>query len=110
MYEITCNACQKRYDGASQRPAVESLNEHESSFRLRNERTAIGQHYRAAHRKRGDTIQRGKRDIEAFQDNFEIKIIKRCRDGLDAFLYEGLHIKHNKPELNGKTGNGFVDL
>ena len=48
--------------------------------------------------------------MDTFFKNFDFSIIKRCRDTLDTFINEGIEIRDERPEINGKDGNGFVDL
>ena len=104
--------CSKKYNGASARPAIYRFNEHESSTRLLNDRTTLGQHI-AEHSRTYDTIkagEKGTRDYASFFDKYNLEIVAKCRDTLETFVKEGLYIRTYKQELNNMLSNGFVDM
>ena len=111
VYEAICEHCGGRYIGASARPASERLNEHESSVRLLNSRTTLGDHIRHEHApsiSNSTTTSKGRRNYDNFFGHYNFKILRTCRDTLETFIYEGLDIAHLKPELNAMKYNGFI--
>ena len=111
VYKAKCTKCGDLYVGASRRPIKGRISEHESSFRLNNGRTSLGQH--AAEHRRMDNPKykpkAGKRDFETFFKHFEFSIEERCKDTLDTFIREGLAIDRIKPKINNMCGNGFTE-
>lgn len=107
IYQATCQHCQGRYIGATARPLVHRISEHEASTRLGNSRSTLGEHIRSAH-PHVPTGTRGVRDYEQFFRNFDFKIIGKGRDALGTFLRENQLIIDVQPELNIMKSNGFV--
>lgn len=118
VYKAKCLICWKSYIGASYRPAADRIKEHESSIRLQNDKSALTKHFLQDHHdllpsplsQLLNNHHKGSRDMDTFFKNFDFSIIKRCRDTLDTFINEGIEIRDERPEINGKDGNGFVDL
>ena len=111
VYQADCNTCGDQYIGASRRPLKNRLQEHESSFRLNNSRTTLGQHA-AEHRKESNEIYRpkaGTRDFEKFLEFYNLNIVRKCKDTLETFINEGMLISSNKPKLNNMQSNGFIE-
>ena len=114
VYKAICRRCQKRYLGATARITLGRLNEHESSFRLLNNRTTLGEHALEHMEEDGTDIdsaridRKGRRDYDNFFNTYEFKIHKKCKDTLETFLTEQYEILKIKPELNNMTGNGFI--
>ena len=114
VYKAICRRCQQRYLGATARITLGRVNEHESSVRLLNNRTTLGEHM-LKHMEEdgmegelGNVGKNGKRDYDNFLKNYEFKIHKKCKDKLETFLTEHYEILKTKPELNNMTGNGFI--
>lgn len=111
VYSLTCNLCepseQAVYIGASRRPPIKRLMEHEASARRFNKRTSVGQHLVRNH---GDLkpahIERKPR-LDNFFEYFTPNIVARGRDTLDTFIREGLAIRDSKPTMNNCSSNGF---
>ena len=106
MQSVRSKVCPKKYSGGSARPATYRVNEHESSTRLLNDRSTLGQHAQTHSSEAG---VKGKRDYDKFFDKFNFKIVATCRDTLETFITEGLHILKDKPEINNMSTNGFVE-
>ena len=115
VYEAECKTCRGKYNGASARPLPYRINEHESSCRLQNDATTLGQHIKHHIRNSDISINdeyellKGKRNHEFLFNNFDIQIVRKCYDSLDTFINEGLVIKNDKPSLNNMNNNGFVE-
>ena len=107
VYEAICEHCGGRYLGASARPASERLKEHEASVRLQNSRTTLGEHILTEHPPSTAPIK-GKRDYDNFFGHYKFRILRKCRDTLESFIYEGLDIARLQPELNVMKCNGFI--
>ena len=111
VYQADCNQCGDQYIGASRRPLKNRLQEHESSFRLNNSRTTLGQHA-SEHRMENNEEYRpkaGTRDFEKFLEYYDFNIVKKCKDTLETFINEGMLISINKPKLNNMLRNGFTE-
>ena len=104
VYEATCIKCNKneeyngKYIGVSGRPGNKRYEEHSQSVRSKNDRTSIGQHVLQKHKR----IRNPK-----IENIFKFKVLKNCKDTLQAFLAEDHYIKELKPSLNNNFGNGF---
>lgn len=106
VYHATCIKCNKNktennceYIGVSGCPGKKRYEEHEQSVRCKNDRTSIGQHI----------LQKHKRITNPKIDKlFKFKILKNCRDTLEAYLAEDHYIKDCKPTMNNNFGNGFT--
>ncbi|MCP4489316.1 MAG: GIY-YIG nuclease family protein, partial [Gammaproteobacteria bacterium] len=113
VYEAKCTVCKDTYVGASRRPLEARISEHESSVRLNNNRTTLGQHgARQRHQYHEDPDYvpvSGKRDYDKFFEHFDFKVLEKCKDTLDTFLREGLTLKSKKPALNVMARNGFTE-
>ncbi len=55
VYQASCNKCGDQYIGASRRPILNRIQEHESSVRINNARTTLG-HHAARHRHDDGTV------------------------------------------------------
>eukprot|EP00116_Pleurobrachia_bachei_P013717 sb/3473979/ len=44
VYQVTCTSCDNMYIGETTRPVISRMREHESSTRLGNRRTPLGEH------------------------------------------------------------------
>ena len=111
VYQADCNQCGDQYIGASRRPLKNRLQEHESSFRLNNSRTTLGQHA-SEHRMENNEEYRpkaGTRAFEKFLEYYDFNIVKKCKDTLETFINEGMLISINKPKLNNMLRNGFTE-
>ena len=111
VYQADCNQCGDQYIGASRRPLKNRLQEHESSFRLNNSRTTLGQQA-SEHRMENNEEYRpkaGTRDFEKFLEYYDFNIVKKCKDTLETFINEGMLISINKPKLNNMLRNGFTE-
>ncbi len=111
VYQARCTTCGDSYIGASRRPLAGRISEHESSYRLNNNRTALGQHA-TEHRRQNDTNYipvSGRRNFDQFFRNYEFEIIDKCKDTLETFIREGLLIEEIKPKLNNMCTNGFLE-
>ena len=53
-------------------------------------------------------INRDREDAENFSKSYELSIVKKCDNALNAFITEGLIIKKEKPRINNNVGNGFI--
>lgn len=113
VYQADCNKCGKQYIGASRRPLISRMKEHESSFRLNNNRTTLGQHA-MEHRKESNETERytpkqGVRNFEKFLEYYDVKVVKKCKDTLETFINEGMIINKHNPKLNNMQSNGFIE-
>ena len=93
--------------------AIDRVKEHESSVRLLNERTTLGEHILHSHPPSPSKLdkikeQKGKRDFDNFFEHYQFTIKRKCRDTLETFIYEGLDIARTQPELNVMKSNGFI--
>ena len=55
-------------------------------------------------------LRKGTPDVNAFFDQWRPQVLRKCRDTLDAYLWEGLTIKQLKPSINKYPNNGFTDF
>ncbi len=103
--------CGEQYIGASRRPVLGRLQEHESSYRLNNDRTTLGQHEAEHRNEDGESYEptRGTRNFGKFFHQYDVNIRKRCRDTLETFISEGMLIVNEKPKLNNMLRNGFIE-
>ena len=111
VYQANCNECGDQYIGASRRPILNRIQEHESSFRINNDRTTLGQHA-AKHRHNDGTIYvptTGTRNFESFFKQYSFDVVKKCKDTLETFINEGMLITSTKPKLNNMLRNGFTE-
>ena len=126
VYKANCQKCDEEYIGCSYRPAKARIGEHEASVRNKNKRTTLGQHM-VEHGQddqsdsgttlnnndngRGHIRNRLEKDrINAMELNksYKFSIVRKCKDSLEAFISEGLHIKEERPKINNCIGNGFI--
>ena len=129
VYKAICQKCDQEYLGASYRPARERIGEHAASIRNKNKRTTLGQHIlekhsqevsgpmtrratvraavaAAAARRRGP--DQARENAKTLEQSFKFNLEKKCKNGLEAFITEGILIKQQKPVINNQSGNGFV--
>ena len=109
VYQATCTRCNERYIGATGRPIINRLQEHENSARLGYSRTRLGEHLSDKHPQAvlGNTTS-GRRNWQSFFRNFDVKILDHSRDSLGIFLLENHYLEKNQPEINIQTQNGYV--
>ena len=119
VYQFTCNHCtdnhnnkNKIYIGASRKPTVKRLGQHEASVRRFKDSTTLGQHMIECHSNLKPNIipRRGKQDFTNLFKHFTPKIIKNGKDSLDVFVKEGMAIKYKSANLNNMSTNGFTTL
>ena len=124
VYKAKCQECNEEYIGASYRPAKARLSEHVASVRNENKRTTLGQHIlehreentdqprtitrRERVRGANGRLERDREDAENFSKSYELSIVKKCDNALNAFITEGLLIKKEKPRINNNVGNGYI--
>ena len=107
VYGATCRLCGKEYIGGTARPLRKRLEEHESSVRLGNIASALGEHSVEEHRDTGRG-RKGRRDFGTFFKHYDIRVLARSRDALGTFLSESRQIAKYRPELNRMQDNGFI--
>ena len=97
-YKFQCNNCpstDETYIGCSRRNVENRFKNHEGSVRRFNDRTSLGQHMIAAHTDlRPSEIKRGPVNFEQLFKSFKPEVIKKCRDTLDMYIWEGLLINN----------------
>ncbi len=111
VYQASCNKCGDQYIGASRRPILNRIQEHESSVRINNARTTLGQHA-ARHRHDDSTVYvptTGTRNFNSFFKQYSFDVVKKCKDTLETFINEGMLITSTKPKLNNMLRNGFTE-
>ena len=84
------------------------MGDHEASSRRFNGRTNVGSHMCSEHSelKPKEIASRGRVDVDTFFNNFQPKLLMRCKDTLDTYLNEGLLIEELKPSMNEMMSNG----
>ena len=100
-----------RYIGCSRRNVVVRMGNHEASVRRFNDRTTAGQHMINFHpelRTSAADVKRGTVNFNNLFENFTPKILCKCRETLDTYIWEGIHIRERKPALNNMCSNGFI--
>ena len=102
VYQATCKFCKEKYQGATGRPGSHRFKEHEASVRRENTATTLGKHILEEH---AEVDSYDDRKIENY---YEFKILRHCKDTLEAFLAEDLYIKRDRPKVNNNQGNGFT--
>ena len=112
VYEASCNKCHESYVGATSRPSIKRILEHESSVRLKNNRTTIGQHFQTHYPKSStvtrSSIKKTKPDLENFLKHFKFTKIDQAKDSFGVFILEGLAIAKKKPKINNMMENGWI--
>jgi len=84
---------------------------HEGSVRRFNTRTTLGQHMLNSHMELKPTeIKRGSVDFKQLFENFKPRVLRKCRDTLDTYIWEGLLIESLQPSLNNMKYNGFLSI
>ena len=87
------------------------ISEHESSVRLNNNRTTLGQHA-SQHRYHEDPDYvpvSGKRDYENLFEQFDFKVLEKFKDTIDTFLREGLTLESKTCAYNVMARNGITE-
>ncbi len=94
VYETKCTICKDTYVGASRRRLEARISEHESSVRLNNNRTTLGQHASQHHyHEYPDYVPvSGTRDYENVFEQFDLRVLEK-KDTIDTFLKEGLTLE-----------------
>ena len=98
VYIATCSLCGKDYIGMTARKLHDRAREHMLSARKKNDKTALGEHYRDCHAK-----------VETPSMNFQI--IKHQPDLLRLHIEEAIAIQKFNPALNRRRetlGTGFL--
>ena len=80
VYHFVCNLCDADYVGLTARHFFRCVNEHKNSV--------IGNHFHEAH---------GRRDCLNVS---HFKILRKCQGKFDCLVFEMLHIKKFKPNVN----------
>ena len=106
VYQATCTHCNDSYIGETTRTVISRMKEHESSTRLGNRRTPLGEHLLDEH---PHLISGGSgtREWDTFLSNFKVDILGRSRDTLGTYLLEDHLIRKLRPRLNTQCGNGY---
>ena len=117
VYELTCASCPEEnypaYIGCSRRCVPKRMGQHEASVRRRNDENTPADHMLTTHPlpdSAPPVPRRGKPDFPSFFSNWKPQILRKCRDTLDAYLWEGLKINQLKPSINKYPNNGFTDF
>ena len=117
VYELTCASCPEEnypaYIGCSRRCVPKRMGQHEASVRRRNDENTPANHMLTTHPlpdSAPPVPRRGKPDFPSFFSNWKPQILRKCRDTLDAYLWEGLKINQLKPSINKYPNNGFTDF
>lgn len=83
VYEFKCDLCDASYVGYTGRHLFQRIAEHKYS--------AIGKHLRDEHNETPSNLQE------------HFRVLKKCRGKLECLIYEMLHIKNKRPELNTQS-------
>ena len=110
VYRATCKLCHDEctYVGATNRPLMGRINEHEAATRLgHTDASSVAEHANFKHFEhlRGD---RGRREYENFFNMFDFDIVNKCTDPIDTYLREHRAIIKLKPSLNRMADNGWI--
>ena len=91
VYQFTCKYCSAFYIGETIRPFFNRYKEHERSLRHGNFTSALSEHALKAHDQLSVAIC-----------SFDLEILHRCRNAVEARLVEARAIRTRGPPLNRK--------
>ena len=55
-----------------------------------------------------DRLEKDRINAMELNKSYKFSIVRKCKDSLEAFISEGLHIKEERPKINNCIGNGFI--
>ena len=91
VYKFICKYCNESYIGQSSRPFYNRYNEHRHCLKTNKTNSALTEHCQNKHASQNCSIT-----------DFQLQILDRCKDPINARLSEARHIKRLSPSINRK--------
>lgn len=88
-YQLMCSICQQHYLGETGRFKRNRIWEHYRSVINKDDKTAMGRHYKTHHA----TAVIG-------EQPFEVEVVKKCKDFVERQIAQSVFIKTRRPAIN----------